>query len=310
MGLHSDPKPMLGVFLSLTILAVCSDPAAASDWMQFHGPGGAGISRDTQPLPIKWSDTENLKWKYKLPGLGSSSPIVVGKRVFVTCWTGYAMDPDNVGDQKNLRRHLLCLDRDTGKVLWDASIEPVLPEDTYSGNFTQHGYASHTPVSDGQRVYVYFGKTGALAFDLAGKKLWQTSAGTELGPYHWGTASSPILHKNLLIVTATAESKSLVALDKETGKEVWRRSDKSFYATWGTPTLVDCGNGRTDLVLAVPMKIWGFNPDDGTPRWQCEGICPGSLCSTRSLTTALSMFWKPDREAAERSPSAPAARGT
>ena len=190
------------------------------------------------------------------------------------------MDRDNVGDQKDLRRHLICLDRDNGNVLWDKSIAPVLPEDPYSGNFTQHGYASHTPVSDGQRVYVFFGKTGVLAFDLDGKKLWQTSVGTGSGPHGWGTASSPILYKNLVIVTASAESESLVALDKETGKEVWRRKDAGFSGTWGTPILVECGKGRTDLVIAVPFKIWGFNPDDGKLRWQCEGLSSDSICSS------------------------------
>ena len=200
--------------------------------------------------------------------------------MFVTCWTGYGVDRDNVGDQKDLRRHLICLDRDSGNVLWDRSIEPVLPEDPYSGNFTQHGYASHTPVSDGQRVYVFFGKTGVLAFDLDGKKLWQTSVGTGSGPHGWGSASSPILYKNLVIVTASAESESLVALDKETGKEVWRRKDAGFSGTWGTPILVECGKGRTDLVIAVPYKIWGFNPDDGKLRWQCDGLSSDSICTS------------------------------
>jgi hypothetical protein len=205
---------------------------------------------------------------------------VVGRRVFVTCWTGYGVDRDDAGDEKDLRRHLVCLDRDTGNVLWDKSIEPVLPEDPYSGNFTQHGYASHTPVSDGQRVYVFFGKTGALAFDLDGKQLWQTGVGTESGPHGWGSASSPILYKNLVIVTASAESKSLVALNKETSKEVWRRKDDGFSGTWGTPILVECGKGRTDLVIAVPFKIWGFNPDDGKLRWQCEGLSSDSICTS------------------------------
>ncbi len=271
---------VLGVSLLLTLLAFRADPAPAGDWPRFHGPDGSGISPDTQPLPVKWSETENLKWKRKLPGPGSSSPILVGKRLLVTCWTGYGMDRDKPGDQNDLRRHLVCLDRDTGGVLWDRSIEPVLPEDPYSGNFTEHGYASHTPVSDGQRVYVFFGKTGALAFDLDGKKLWQTGVGTGSGPHGWGSASSPILYKNLLIVTASAESESLVALNKETGKEVWRRQDAALSGTWGTPVLVDCGKGRTDLVLAVPYKVLGFNPDDGTPRWQCEGLSSNSICTS------------------------------
>jgi outer membrane protein assembly factor BamB len=146
--------------------------------------------------------------------------------------------------------------------------------------FTEHGYTSHTPVSDGQRVYVFFGKTGALAFDLDGKKLWQTNLGTGSGPHGWGSASSPILYKNLVIVTASAESTSLVALDKETGKEVWRREDAGFSGIWGTPILVDCGQGRTDLVILVPFHIWGFNPDDGKLRWQCEGLSSDSICSS------------------------------
>ena len=151
---------MLGISVALGILAFCAAPAPAGDWPRFLGPDGSGISRDQQPLPVKWSETENLKWKFKMPGPGSSSPIVVGKRVFVTCWSGYGVDRDNPGDEKDLRRHLICLDRDTGNVLWDQSVEAVLPEDPYSGMFTEHGYASHTPVSDGQRIYVFFGKTG------------------------------------------------------------------------------------------------------------------------------------------------------
>jgi outer membrane protein assembly factor BamB len=268
------------VLLGLGGLALGASPVAGGDWARFHGPNGSGVSPDTRAVPVKWSESENLKWKRKLPGPGSSSPIVVGRRVFVTCWTGYGADRDHVGDQKDLRRHLVCLDRGTGDVLWDQSVEPVLPEDNYSGMFTQHGYASHTPASDGQRVYVFFGKTGVLAFDMEGKKLWQTSVGTGSGSRGWGTASSPILYKGLVIVTASAESESLVALDKETGKEVWRHKDAGFVSTWGTPVLVDCGKGRTDLVIAVPNKIWGFSPEDGKFRWQCEGLPSDSICSS------------------------------
>jgi hypothetical protein len=280
MSNFSHANRTLGISLGLGILAFCAGFAQARDWPRFLGPDGSGISRDTQPLPVKWSETENLKWKYKLPGPGSSSPIVVGRRVLVTCWTGYGLDRDNPGNEKDLRRHLICLDRRTGKVLWDRSVEPVLPEDPYGGMFTEHGYASHTPVSDGEHVYVFFGKTGALAFDLDGKKLWQTGVGTSSGMHGWGTASSPILYKNLVIVTAAAESKSLVALDKETGKEVWRHGDEGFFGTFSTPILVDCGNGRTDLVISVPYHIWGFDPDDGKLRWQCEGLGSDFICSS------------------------------
>jgi outer membrane protein assembly factor BamB len=280
MSLPFFVKRLFGVSLGLAVIALGISTAPASDWPRFHGPDGSGVSPDTQPIPVRWSESENLQWKCKLPGPGSSSPIVVGRRVFVTCWTGYGVDPDNIGEQENLRRHLLCIDREDGKVLWDKSIAPVLPEDPYGGNFTQHGYTSHTPVSDGQRVYVFFGKTGMLAFDLDGKQLWQRAVGTGSGAHGWGSASSPILYKDFVIVTASAESKSLVALNKETGEEVWHYSDAGLSGTWGTPILVDCGKGRTDLVISVPFKIWGFNPDDGKLRWQCDGLSTDSICAS------------------------------
>ena len=266
----------LAVALGLTFLAA----AHAGDWARFRGPNGSGVSPDAQPGPVTWSETENLKWKIDLSGPGASSPIVVGDRVFVTYWSGFATQRGNPGEQKDLRRHLVCIDRQTGKTLWNQSVEPVLPEDPYSGTFTEHGYATHTPVSDGQRVYVFFGKTGVLAFDLDGKKLWQKGVGTESGAMGWGSASSPILYKTLLIVPATAESESLVALNKDTGQEVWRSEAAGFSGTWGSPVLVDCGGGRTDLVLAVPREIWGFNPEDGKLRWHCEGIPSDSMCSS------------------------------
>jgi outer membrane protein assembly factor BamB len=176
---------------------------------------------------------------------------------------------------------LICLDRATGKVIWDTPVEPVLPEDPFAGQLQRnHGYASHTPVSDGERIYVFFGKTGALAFDMNGKKLWQTSVGTGSGVMGWGTASSPILYKNLLIVPAVAESESLVGLDKKTGKKVWTFHDQSLSATWGTPVLADCGKGRTDLAFATSKKIWGLDPETGKERWQCDGLNMRSLCAS------------------------------
>ncbi|MHC4398636.1 MAG: outer membrane protein assembly factor BamB family protein [Planctomycetota bacterium] len=271
---------LAGVCLPLILVLSVADVAPASDWARFRGPGGSGISNDDQVTPVEWSESENLKWKIDLPGPGSSSPIVVGDRVFVTCWSGYGLSREDPGDQKNLKRHLLCIDRKNGKTLWSKTVAPVLPEDPYRGMFTQHGYASHTPVSDGQRVYVFFGKTGVLAFDLDGKQLWQTSVGTGSGLNGWGTASSPILYKNLVIVTAAAESESLVALNKETGEEVWREEAGSLVGTWGTPVLVDVGEGRVDLVIAVPYEIWGINPETGRLRWFCEAMESDSICTS------------------------------
>ena len=265
---------------TLATLLTLGAPANASDWPRFRGPNGSGTSPDADPAPVTWSTDNNLKWQVALPGPGSSSPIVVGERVFVTCWTGYGTDEARDAQQDRLRRHLICFDRRTGEQIWSQAVEPVLPEDTYGGMFAQHGYASHTPVSDGEHVYVYFGKSGAMAFDMQGEQLWQTGVGTESDPRGWGSASSPILSENVLIVTASAESEALVGLDKQTGKELWRREASGLSGTWGTPILVPVDDQRTDLVLGVPFEIWGFNPQSGKFLWLAESVDSDSMCSS------------------------------
>ncbi len=243
-------------------------PATAGDWLQFRGPGGSATS-DTK-IPVSWTPTENVTWKFKLPGPGVSSPIVVGNKVIVTCYSGYGLDRQNPGEIKNLMRHVICVDAKSGEKLWQADVEAVQPEDPYTGaGVPAHGYASHTPVSDGKNVYVFFGKTGALAFDLNGKKLWHTQLGKESDPMRWGSSSSPILYNDVLIVTASAESQSIVGLDTKTGKEVWKQEAKRLDSTWATPAIAS-GGGRDDLVVAVPGEVWGLDPMTGKLRWYSE----------------------------------------
>jgi|LakMenEpi03Aug12_release.lakeMendotaPanAssembly.Ray.scaffolds.fasta_scaffold00309_26 hypothetical protein len=253
---------------------------AEENWTRFRGPNGSGVSTESDPAPTTWSATENLKWKATLPGPGSSSPIIVGNKVFVTCWSGYGVDRSDNSDQSNLKRHLICLDRYTGNILWDQTVAADLPEDEYGGMFAEHGYASHTPVSDGKNVYVFFGKSGAIAFDLDGKQLWQTKVGTGLDGRRWGSASSPILHNNILIVTAAAESHAILGLDKETGKEIWRAEAEGLGSTWGTPVLTKNDEGKTQIVLGVPYEFWGLDPETGKLTWYCEAMNSDSYCSS------------------------------
>src|SRR5262245_43325883 len=122
-------KPKM--LLAVPILALCVLSAGADDWPGFRGPNAAGVSTE-KGLPTKWSDTENLVWKLDLPGAGSSSPAVWKDKVFVTCYSGYGIDRNNPGDQANLRRHLVCVDRTTGKILWDKAVKAKLPEQRYA----------------------------------------------------------------------------------------------------------------------------------------------------------------------------------
>jgi hypothetical protein len=248
--------------------------ADATDWPRFRGPNGSGIAVGAQP-PASWSDTENLLWKTPLPGPGTSSPIVVGPRVFVTCYTGYGDGSPGAGISK-LQRHLVCVSRADGRILWNSAISAAQPEDYFGGFLTEHGYASHTPASDGERVYVFFGKSGAVAFDLAGRKLWQTSLGTSSNEKRWGSASSPILYKDLVIYNASEEGHALIALDKRTGKEMWRAAGDALQYSFGTPILAQDGV-NVDLVFSVPGELWGLNPDTGKLRWFAETGLPGNI---------------------------------
>ncbi len=239
--------------------------AATQDWSQFRGPN-QGLSAE-KSLPTTWSAAENVLWKTPLPGAGTSSPIFVGDKIYLSAYSGFNI-PGEPGDMNALKRHLVCLDRKTGKLLWSKDVASKLPEQPKIRD--EHGYASSTPASDGRRIYGFFGKSGAKAFDLAGKELWTADLGETLNG--WGSAASPILFENLVLVNASVESESLVALDAATGKEVWRA--RGIKESWSTPILAASKEGRMELLLPMQGKILGFDPKTGDRRWTCDTNIP------------------------------------
>jgi outer membrane protein assembly factor BamB len=189
----------------------------------------------------------------------------------VTCY--------RVSDDR-LERTLVCAHRASGKILWSKTVPGASNEDPPRGQLMSHGYASSTPVTDGEYVYVQFGKAGVLAFDMQGNQLWQADIGSGSAQMGWGSAASPVIYKSMVILNAGAESDAVIALDRSTGKEVWKAPSDGLNGCWATPILVDIGNGNYDLVLNAPFEIWGFNPDTGKLRWYCEGIQGGTVCPT------------------------------
>ena len=273
----------LAILFASSLWGTCSglNDVHASDWDRFRGPNGTGVSPDTDPLPATFGEKENMQWKVALPGAGVSCPIIVGEKVFVTCYSGYGLDRQNPGEIENLKRHLVCLDRATGKTLWEKTVDAVQPEDRYSGaGVPEHGYASHTPTSDGTNVYVFYGKSGVLAYDMDGKELWHTSVGKESDDRQWGSSSSPILTGNVVVVAAGPETRAIVGLDKATGKELWRADSDGLGNVWGTPVLAKIDAERTDVVIGAPNEIWGLNPATGKLKWYCEAMATDQFNSS------------------------------
>jgi len=259
--------------LLLVMLVFVSCLHGEEPWHGFRGPN-QGISEETG-LPTTWDATgKNLLWKTELDGMGASCPIVVDGRIYLTSYVGYGVDADEPGDQASLTRSIDCFDLDTGKKLGGVTFEAKTPETIYQGFQALHGYASSTLVSDGEALYYFFGLSGVGAVDLRGNKLWNTSVGD--GTHGWGSGTSPILYKNLVIVNASVESGKLVALNCEDGEIVWEAEGMDM--SWSTPQLVTTADGDVELVVSVKNLVFGFNPETGEQLWTCAGIrdyiCP------------------------------------
>jgi outer membrane protein assembly factor BamB len=233
-----------------------------NDWPRFRGPEGTGVSAATG-LPLTWNENENVVWKVPLPGAGSSSPVVWGDHIYLTCYTGYFVPGEPGGSLDDLERHLICLRRDDGKVLWKKSIKARLPEEE---RIRDHGYAANTPAADDERVYAFFGKSGVFAYDHDGKQLWHGDVGSNTSG--WGTSASPVLYKDFVFINASVECESVLALDRRTGEEKWRVG--GIKEAWNTPLLVKTGVGDDELVLAIHGKVLGFDPNTGEQLWSCD----------------------------------------
>jgi outer membrane protein assembly factor BamB len=256
---------MKPVFLSLFWLAsLCLSPVLAEDWRQFRGENGTGVTEAA--LPETWGEEEHVVWKAPLQGVGASSPVVVGKKVFLT--TG-------VGGYQDLVRHVLCIDAESGEVLWDRTVESELPEvETVRED---HGYTSATPVANDSRLFVFFGKSGVFAFDHDGKQLWNTKVGSNLSG--WGSAASLVLHGDHVLVNACVESEALMALDQRTGEVRWKAG--GLKESWHAPTLAEV-DGKTQIIMGQAQYVKAFDASDGSELWNCKSgiawyICPQPL---------------------------------
>jgi outer membrane protein assembly factor BamB len=266
---------------ALFVLAVA---AFAQEWPSFRGPAASGVA-DGQNLPVQWDAGRRagVLWKTEVHGLAHSSPVVWGDRIFVTTAVSGKADatfkPGLYGegtasdDLSPQQWNVLCLDRATGKVLWERTAYRGAPKEKRHIKST---YANATPATDGRVVVAFFGSQGLYAYDLAGALLWKRDLGRfDVGAYdapefEWGTASSPIIYKDLAIVQCDQQKGSfLTALDVKTGKTVWR-TEREELPSWGTPAVFELKT-RAELVTNGANFIRGYDPATGKELWRLGG---------------------------------------
>lgn len=263
------------------VLGLCLPRALAGEneagWPQFRGPEARGIASNPK-LPDHWSATEHIAWKAEVPGRGWSSPIVWGNRVFLTTAVnqgeleapkkGLYFGGNRPEAPKVQQDHkVICLDLLSGKQLWERSVHQGPPQGPIH---LKNSFASETPVTDGERVYAYFGNLGLYCFELDGRPVWSASFAARAMRYGWGTAASPVLHGERLYILSDNDTQSyLLCLDKRTGKEIWRvaRDEKS---NWATP-FVWQNNQRTEIVTAGTGKVRSYDLD-GKLLWWFTGM--------------------------------------
>ncbi len=264
-------------------MVLCALPLAAQNWPQFRGVEAKGIA-DGQNPPAQFDAPagKNLAWKAAIPGLGHSSPIIWGDRVFVT--TAISSDPKpfrhglygDVEPSNDVARHtwkVYCLDRKNGKIIWERVAYEGIPKTKRHPKSSQ---ASSTPVTNGKLVIALFGSEGMYAYDLDGKLKWKAdlgvlNAGWFYDPdYEWAHGSSPIIYKDTVIVQADiAKDSFIAAYSLKDGKQVWRTARKEV-PSWATPTVVR-SKDRVELVANGTKAIRGYDPDTGKELWWFNG---------------------------------------
>src|SRR5262245_5551240 len=275
---------VFGILLLLTIPIATQKQSGKDNWPSFRGDHAAGVA-DGQNLPESWDGEKGtaIIWKTNIPGLAHSSPVVWGDRIFVTTAIssrGVAKFksgmPDEASDDRSVHQwKVYCLDKKSGKVVWDRTAYEGPPVDKRHIKST---YASSTPATDGRYVVALFGSQGLYAFNIKGRPAWKKDLGRmdtgayDVPDYEWGPGSSPIIYKDLVIVQVDQQKGSfLIAVNIKNGETVWK-IDRDEPPSWGTPAIYP-GKGRVELVTNGSKFIRGYDPETGKELWRYQLSC-------------------------------------
>jgi outer membrane protein assembly factor BamB len=257
-------------------------------WPMWRGPDATGVAPNGNP-PLAWSETENIKWKVKLPGQGTSSPIVWADKIFFQTAiktdkkgpsaTTQGHNPDSGGNRRRpfhggrapmnvYKFDLVCLDRKNGKILWQKTPREELPHEGHHRDYG--GFASYSPVTDGKHIWASFGSRGVHCYDIDGNHKWSRDIGKMRVKMMFGEGSSPALADNVVIVVMDHEGdSSIYALSKKTGKTIWKKGrDES--TSWATPIAVEV-DGKTQVVASAMNFVRSYDLKTGSLVWQCSG---------------------------------------
>jgi len=263
------------------------------NWPQWRGPENTGVAPKADP-PTEWSETRNVSWKVRIPGSGSATPVIWNNQVFVQTAvptgkkiepTAQADSPPPPADQPGRRGRggsgggqkptevyqfvILSLDRATGKVLWQQTAREEVPHEGYRQG--DGSFASPSALTDGEHVFAYFGSRGLYCYDMNGKLQWSRDFGDMRIALGFGEGSSPTLYKDTLIVNWDHEGDDfIVALNKETGKELWRQP-RDERTSWSTPLVVE-HDGKAQVVTDATGKIRSYDVATGKLVWECAGL--------------------------------------
>jgi outer membrane protein assembly factor BamB len=278
-------KRILTLCLCLSLCAIASaQKAATQNWPSFRGANASGVA-DGAPTPTTFDATKslNLRWKTPIPGLAHSSPVVWGNRVFITTAVssqgneyfrhGLFGDVDSDKDTSKHTWHVYGLDKATGKIIWDKVACEGVPK---IKRHIKSTHASSSPATDGKHVVAFFGSEGLYCYDVNGKLLWKQDLGLiDSGwfydpDYQWGTASSPIIYKNMVIVQCDAQKNSFIAaFDLNDGKQLWK-TPREEIPSWGTPTIYE-GKTRVELITNATRAVRSYDPMTGKELWRFSG---------------------------------------
>ena len=284
--LANDPKTApIGQAFAEALVGI----ADQQNWPQWRGPNWNGVSLSANP-PTTWGESENVRWKAPIPGYGHGTPVIWGDSIFLQTaiplekklpvpdvlpsgTPNIELRPDeSVMSWKAQQFALLCLDRDSGKIRWARTVLEAMP---HQGHHIKASFASQSAVTDGKHVYAYFGSYGLYCFDFAGKLVWKRAPEPQAMEAGFGEGTSPAIHGNTLIVVVDQESKSyVVAIDKNTGKDIWRK-DRDGPSNWSTPRIFSFA-GREQVVVNG-IKVCSYDLATGELLWYYSGHTAGAI---------------------------------